>query len=414
MDRRDIKESLFALTLVTVGNLVTGFVLGFSSDKLEILPALILLIPASIGLRGNIYASLGSRLSSYLHTGRITPSFEPIPEYTENLASSTFLLMVFSILSSLFAAVAAQLMGLNIFRGENISFISLALDLTTISVLAGVLSAFLMIPATFYLAIGSFRYGWNPDNITAPFITLLGDMVTLPILFLSAQIVFASSFEVRIFIFSILLIITVFLGFLSFYGSSFVKNEKSGKRKIAKKIIRESFWILLICITLDLFAGSVIGTRIERFIAIAGLLTVIPSFLEDGGAIGGILSSRFASLLHLGILKPRLKPPTEVLKVFAVFHLIGFFVFSLIGITAQLLNLTAGIQTISTLEIVAITVIAGQILLLPLNLMAYYFSILSFRKGLDPDNIGIPLITSIMDLIGTSCFILVLIAFSII
>jgi mgtE-like transporter len=233
-------------------------------------------------------------------------------------------------------------------------------------------------------------------------------------LFLSAQIVFASSFEVRIFIFSILLIITVFLGFLSFYGSSFVKNEKSGKRKIAKKIIRESFWILLICITLDLFAGSVIGTRIERFIAIAGLLTVIPSFLEDGGAIGGILSSRFASLLHLGILKPRLKPPTEVLKVFAVFHLIGFFVFSLIGITAQLLNLTAGIQTISTLEIVAITVIAGQILLLPLNLMAYYFSILSFRKGLDPDNIGIPLITSIMDLIGTSCFILVLIAFSII
>ncbi len=414
MDRRDIKESLLALSLVTIGNLVTGFVLGFSSDKLGILPALILLIPASIDLRGNIYASLGSRISSYLHTGRISPSFAPVPELTENLVASSFLLLVFATLNSFLAATMAQVMGLNVFNGIEISYIHLVLTLVTISVLAGVLSALLMIPATFSLAIGSFRYGWNPDNITAPFITLLGDMVTLPILFLSAQMVFVSSFEVRIFIFSILLIITVFLGFLSFYGSSLTKNGKYGKRKIARRIIKESFWVLLICITLDLFAGSVIGTKIERFIAIAGLLTVIPSFLEDGGAIGGVLSSRFASLLHLGILKPRLKPPTEILKVFAIFHLIGFFVFSLIGVTAQLLNLTAGIQTIPTIEIVAITVIAGQILLLPLNLMAYYFSILSFRKGLDPDNIGIPLITSIMDLVGTSCFVLVLMTFSII
>ncbi|MBO8181392.1 MAG: magnesium transporter [Archaeoglobus sp.] len=413
MDRRDIKESLFALSLVTVGNLITGFVLGYSSDKLSILPALILLIPASIGLRGNIYASLGSRLSSYLHTGRIGPSLEPIPEYTENLASSTFLLMLFSIFSSLLAAFAAHLMGLDFFMGEKISTVNLALDLTTISVLAGVLSAFLMIPATFFLAIGSFRYGWNPDNITAPFITLLGDVVTLPILFLSAQIVFVSSFEVKIFIFSILIITTAFLGFLSFYGS-LSRDAKLKKGKIARKIVRESFWVLIICITLDLLAGSVIGSRIERFVVIAGLLTVIPSFLEDGGAIGGILSSRFASLLHLGVLEPRLKPSKEILRVFAIFHLIGLFVFTLIGISAQALNLTAGISTVSTAEIVAVTVVAGQILLLPLNLMAYYFSILSFRKGLDPDNIGIPLITSIMDLIGSACFILVLIAFSVI
>jgi mgtE-like transporter len=412
MDRRDVKESLFALSLVTVGNLVTGFVLSSSSDLLGTLPALILLIPASIGLRGNIYASLGSRLSSYLHTGRISPNLEPVPEYTENLTSSTFLLMLFSILSSLLAVFTAQIMGLDSFMGEKVSLIDLVLDLTTISVLAGVLSAFLMIPATFLFAVGSFRYGWNPDNITAPFITLLGDVVTLPILFLSAQIVFVSSLELRIFIISILIILTSLLGFLSLHGS-IGKNERPGG-KISRRIIRESFWVLLICITLDLLAGSVIGTRIERLVVIAGLLTIIPSFLEDGGAIGGILSSRFASLLHLGVLEPRLRPRREIFKVFALFHLIGVFIFALIGLTAQTLNLLAGIQTIPTLEIVAVTVVAGQVLLLPLNLMAYYFSILSFRRGLDPDNIGIPLITSIMDLVGSVCFILVLIAFSII
>jgi mgtE-like transporter len=112
MNFKDIEESLLALVLCTFGDLVAGLIMGRSSGKLAVLPALILLIPPSIGLRGNIYASLGSRLSSYLHTGRISPRFELNPRIAGNIYSSTFLLLLFSILNGFLAAQIAFVMGI--------------------------------------------------------------------------------------------------------------------------------------------------------------------------------------------------------------------------------------------------------------------------------------------------------------
>jgi mgtE-like transporter len=406
MDSRDVKESLFALSLVTVGNLVTGFVMGYSSGKIAILPAIILLIPSSIALRGNIYASLGSRLSSYLHTGKLSPRFELTPENTENITSSTFLLMVFSIINGIVAAQIAFFMGIATFQGAELTVLELSLDLITISALSGLLSAFLMIPSTFILAVGSYKYGWNPDNLTAPFITLFGDMITLPLVFASADIIFIASNWLKLFVLIILIILTVTL---------MLVNYHSGKKtRIARRVIRESFPVLFFCTALEIGTGTIIGSEIESFLVIAGLLTIIPSFLEDSGAMGGILTSRFASLLHLGILKPELKPPKEVLKTFALMHLIGLIIFSLIGLFGQGINLLMNIKTIPTLYLVAITVTAGQIMILLLGFMSYYFSILSFRKGLDPDNVGIPLITSFMDVLGIGCLVLTIKLFGVI
>ncbi|MEE8359107.1 MAG: hypothetical protein V3R82_06830, partial [Candidatus Hydrothermarchaeales archaeon] len=61
---RDFKESFFALFLVTIGNLITGTIMGVSTSRLVLLPALIVLIPGAIAMRGNNFASLGSRLGT--------------------------------------------------------------------------------------------------------------------------------------------------------------------------------------------------------------------------------------------------------------------------------------------------------------------------------------------------------------
>jgi mgtE-like transporter len=37
--------------------------------------------------------------------------------------------------------------------------------------------------------------------------------------------------------------------------------------------------------------------------------------------------------------------------------------------------------------------------------VAYYWSIVTYRLGLDPDNYGIPLLTSTMDLVGAIALI---------
>lgn len=398
MDFRDIKESFVALILCTMGDLVTGLFMGVFSGKMVVLPALILLIPPSIGLRGNIYASLGSRLSSYLHTGRIAPKLEFNPKIADNVYSSSFLLLLFSIFSGFVAAKIAILMGL----ASN--FWEIAFDLTIISALSGFLSIAFMLPSTLFLAIGSYKWGWDPDNLTAPIITLFGDLLTLPLIFLCVDVVFAITYLIKLVLMVALLLFALMM---------FILSIKS-KEEIAKRITKESIPILTFCAILQFGAGTILGIEVESLIAIAGLLTIIPAFLEDGGAMGGILSAKFSTMLHLGSLEPTLKIDRKVFSHFVSMHLLGVIIFAMVGIFGQMVNFTLHLPTISTLEMILITIVAGQILIVLLNFLSYYFSIISFKKGLDPDNVGIPMITSFMDVLGSFCLILVLKLFGIV
>ncbi len=373
--------------------------MSYSSNKIAIVPALILLIPPTIGLRGNIYASMGSRISSYLHTGRIDADFSISEEKTVNIVSSTSLLLLFSLINGILAAFFGDLMNLSTYSGNTIPLLDFYFDLVLISILAALFSAFFMIPATFLLAIGTYKYGLDPDNLITPLTTLAGDIITLPLLFASTDLIFMASFDTKIGIFILLLLLTIIL---------FQLGEKS---EIGKRIIKESVLILLFCTFLQFGAGTILGAKLERFIAIAGLLTIVPAFLEDGGAMGGILASRFSTMLHLGILKPELKPNVETIKTFGKMHVIGFLVFSLVAIFGETINLWMNIKTVSPIEMFLIANFAGQILTLVVNVMAYYFSIISFKFGFDPDNVGVPLITSLMDVLGTAILVLAILLF---
>ncbi|MFP3946738.1 MAG: magnesium transporter [Archaeoglobaceae archaeon] len=393
---RDFTESTVALMLCTLGALVTGVVMGHGSDRFVVLPALVLLIPPSIALRGNIYASLGSRLGSYLHTGKISPTFVMDQRVARNVYSSTLLLLIFSIIAGLLAAQMAIPMGLNTIESSNTGFLELTLSLALISTLAAFFSAILMIPCTFALAIGSYRWGWNPDNVTAPFITLVGDMVTLPLLFASMDIVLAIDPYIKVTATFIVLLLTA--GF-------YLLNKRTEQGGLGEKIVRESIPVLLICTVLNFGAGTILGDNLESFVALAGLFIIIPAFLEDGGAIGGILSARISTMLHLGILYPESRPPKEVLLSFGTMHLLALIIFPVIGLAGQMVNQLLQLPTIPTVQMVLLTVIAGQLLMLTLDLLTYYFSIIAYRKNLDPDNVGVPLITSSADILGMACLV---------
>ncbi|MBP5083362.1 MAG: magnesium transporter, partial [Methanomicrobium sp.] len=55
-----------------------------------------------------------------------------------------------------------------------------------------------------------------------------------------------------------------------------------------------------------------------------------------------------------------------------------------------------------------ICIITGLIVITFVNLVAYTTASISFRKGYDPDNFGIPVITSFIDLIGATMLVTVI------
>ena len=180
------------------------------------------------------------------------------------------------------------------------------------------------------------------------------------------------------------------------------------------KIVRESMPVLTICGFIGLLSGGVLSSRIESFISIPGLLILIPPFLEDGGAIGGILASRLSSSLHVGTLESDRIFSRSIIRFFLLSHILSLFVFTLVAIVVYISSSLMGIRTLPFVDLLVVLTTSGQILTLLIDFVAYFVSILSFRRGIDPDNVTIPTITSVIDLLGAICLVGILALFGLI
>jgi mgtE-like transporter len=138
------------------------------------------------------------------------------------------------------------------------------------------------------------------------------------------------------------------------------------------------------------------------------VLMLIPPFVSQAGALGGILSSRLTSKLQLGVITPRGRPEAPALVDASLVVIFGLAVFTFIGAVAFGLSELVGTDHPGAAAIIGGSVLAG-LLVLPITItVAYYVAIITARFGFDPDNHGVPIITSVMDLAGVACVLLVL------
>lgn len=177
-----LKESLIALLICACGDLVAGIVLGRMDIFLETFPGLLVIIPGAIGMRGNIFGSFASRLSTALHIGIIDPKFNRSEELINNIFSSFVLTLFLSLFLAIIAKVICVIFG---FPSMDI------VDFILISLIAGVISIVIMLPVTMFISFRSFERGWDPDNVTTPLVAAVGDLFTLPAIVVALFIISA-------------------------------------------------------------------------------------------------------------------------------------------------------------------------------------------------------------------------------
>jgi mgtE-like transporter len=389
-ERRTILQGFVALVISGFGSLVAGVALGSITGTLEALPGLMVMVPAAIGMRGNIFGALASRLGTSIHTGLYRPTRERQGILYQNVFAVTVLTLSVSLLLGVLAEAFSEVFGV-----ESISM----LDFVVISMVGGVLSSVVVGAFTILLSRLAFRRGWDLDSVAAPLVTAMGDMVTLPSLFVATSLVglrWVTPALAGIAI-GVTLAITI---------RAFMTDLAT-----AKRILRESLPVLALAGAVDILAGLVIESRLDRFLVFPALLVLIPPFLENAGALGGILSSRLASKLHLGALSPRGRPEPAAILDASIVVLFAFVTFLLTGIAADLAAVVVGLATPGPLRVIGVSLVAGLIATAAAIVVAYYAAVATYRLGMDPDNHGIPLITSSMDFIGVIALILGMMAF---
>lgn len=379
------RQSLLALTIGLLASLVAGLTLGGITDTLEQLPGLLVLVPAAIGLRGTIFGALGSRLGTAIHTGtyRLTTRRDSV--LGRNVASAA----VLTVIASVLLAVLARLMSVAFGVADPISIA----DFLVISVVAGVLSSAVVLVITLALAEATVRKEWDLDNVMAPLVTAAGDMVTLPALFLASLLVD-------------LPIVTPVLAAALVVGSvALVAFELRRGRPDELGILRESLPVVGGAGLLSLLAGVALEGQLHELGRNPALLALVPPFLASAGALGGILSSRLSSKLHLGIIEPEALPGRGARDDLLLVFLLGPIVFALGSLVADVAALLIDLESPGPLAMVAVALLGGFFATAFAAAVAYYGAVVSFRLGIDPDNVGIPLVTSSIDLVGAACFI---------
>jgi mgtE-like transporter len=397
-ERRTLAQGYAGLLVSSGGDLFAGLVLAFMTDQLNRLPGLFVLIPAAIGMRGNIFGALGSRLGTGIHAGVFKPSRDRRAFLPQNVYAS----VVLTLSTSLFLAVAARVISPAFSHEPVIS----VWDYLVISVVGGVLGSLVVGVAAVALSLVSYRRSWDLDSVSAPVVTAIGDMATLPALWGASFLVGNTHLHTLI-----SMIVGSFLAVLCLVVT--VRGVLTDL-DLARRVVRESMPVLFLAGLLDILAGSVLDSRFSSvFASVPALLILVPPFLEDTNALNGILSSRLASKLHLGLIEPRPWPEPLAFLDMSIQFVFAVSVFTLVGLSAQFIAVLtsshhAGYVDLGVAKVLTISLVAGFVATVAACAIAYYSAVATFRFGFDPDNHGIPIGSSLMDLIGSICLILVI------
>ncbi len=179
---------------------------------------------------------------------------------------------------------------------------------------------------------------------------------------------------------------------------------------LSKKKFKSSLSQSLLSLSFDIF-GLLTGTLLFVYSGVFDqapwAIILYPGILSVRGAIGGIFSAHLGTGLHLGTIKPVFTKNTkdfqDLLRIIVTLALVS-------GVTIGLATWVFGtfiwnatlVDFIYLMAVVIATMALSVVFISPLTM---FFSVFTFRRGLDPDVVVYPVTSPISDIINTSCYI---------
>src|SRR4051812_26522704 len=254
-DPAGVRAGFVALLISSFGDLIAGLTLGSITGTLESLPGLLVLLPAAIGMRGNVFGALGSRMGTLIHTGTFRISRRLDTPVGQNIAAA----LVLSLSTSLVLAILAKAV-CTAFGVENAISIG---GFVVVSVIGAVLSSMVVLVITVGVASYCATRQLDLDNVAAPIVTAAGDVVTLPSLFVATLLI------KNHWVTGVVGTLCVLIAFASVVFAFRQRGFALGRR-----IVAESLPVLALAGGIDVLAGMTIERRVESFLVFPALLVL--------------------------------------------------------------------------------------------------------------------------------------------
>ena len=165
-----------------------------------------------------------------------------------------------------------------------------------------------------------------------------------------------------------------------------------------RKILIRSVPVLSLLVLLEMVGGSFLGTHYHDIRPI--FLVLLPPFLALGGNVGSVFGSRISSALHLGTIRPSLKSNGVLRSNVLALLSSGLISFSFLGLFVHILSTFTSVPSLGLVRFLSITLLSGTCLTLFTIGLSLYTCFASFKRGIDPDDYVVPIVTTTTDLVG--------------
>ena len=350
-----------------------------------------ILVPALLGLKGNLEMTLASRLSTAANLGRLDTRGDCVSLVTGNLA----LIQCQAIVIGFLASVTGVSLGF--FKTGSFNF-NHGLLLCASSIVTASVASFVLGLVMVGVILGSRSCSINPDNVATPIAASLGDLTTLSLLSWVADKLWADMSQEA---WLAPLLISCYLLFTP------VCVWISWRNVHTRDALLHGWTPVLMSMLLSSGGGLILEYAVDMF---NGIAVFQPVMNGVGGNLVAVQASRMSTFLHTKInsstsLEPSCVSPVKALCDCQDEHSHTARLLLLLVIPGHLVfiftisYLEAGHTSPTTVFLMAYMMAA----VLQVALLLYICRVIVFfmwSRDIDPDNGAIPYLTALGDLLG--------------
>lgn len=379
-----------------IGTIGAGIILGRVEHwkVFHHVTELFILVPALLGLKGNLDMCLASRLSTQANLGNMTSTREIIHMIVGNIALVQVQATVAAFIVSLFAmGVGAAMNGRFLFDH--------AMLLTASSMFTATSSCFVLDFVLVAVILLSRKLKMNPDNLATPLAASIGDVVSISLLSFIASLLF-EHLDTHLWI--TFVVVTCYFILLPFWVFLVFRN------KYTRPVLTTGWVPVLSALFISGLGGLVLDTAVGIF---NGFVVFQPIINGIGGNLVSVQASKISTMLHqssiIGIIPPHAKifempwkalfkgvPYAKTARILILMSIPGQVLFIFVADYIHMSESTIGAPFVLSYMLVSLI----QVMLL--LYIAHVIIHAMWKWKIDPDNSAIPYLTALGDLLGSS------------